>query len=85
MCSSDPQVGTVGAPHENGGWAPHVHVQVMTTLLLSRWDRRDAAPDGNFEGAGEPSRMRVWRSVVPDPSRLLRLAPDAFAPAGTRT
>jgi len=50
-------------------------VQVMTSLLTARWGRADAEPEGNFEGAGEPSRMDVWRSIVPNPSALLRLPP----------
>lgn len=68
-------IGSIGHPEENGGWVPHVHVQVMTSLLTGRWGPADAEPDGNFEGAGEPSRMDVWRSIVPDPSALLRLPP----------
>lgn len=64
-------LGFVGSPEENGGWAPHVHVQVITHLLAARWDDPAAPPDGNFEGAGEPSRMTVWSSIVPDPSALL--------------
>jgi Ser/Thr protein kinase RdoA (MazF antagonist) len=68
-------IGSVGHPEENGGWAPHVHLQVMTSLLTARWGRADAEPEGNFEGAGEPSRMDVWRSIVPNPSALLRLPP----------
>ena len=68
--------------------AGRLHQEVLRALdlgMLARWDRADAVPDGNFEGAGEPSRMAVWRSVVPDPSHLLRLAPDAFSPSATRT
>lgn len=72
-------VGFVGDHTVNGGWAPHLHVQIMTDLLLARWGAVDAEPDGNFEGAGEPSRMAVWRSIVPDASILLRLAPETWA------
>ncbi|MCB9381741.1 MAG: aminotransferase class III-fold pyridoxal phosphate-dependent enzyme [Acidimicrobiaceae bacterium] len=71
-------VGFVGDHTVNGGWAPHTHLQVMTTLLLERWGEADAAPDGNFEGAGEPSRMQVWRSIVPNADLLLRLAPETW-------
>lgn len=68
-------VAYVGDPTVNGGWAPHVHVQVITDLMA----HPDLGPDGNFEGAGEPSRMHLWRSIAPDANLLLRLAPETFA------
>lgn len=71
-------IGFIGDPTVNGEWAPHVHVQVMTHLMAARWHDPHAAPDGNFEGAGEPSRMDVWHSIVPDPIALLRLEPETF-------
>jgi hypothetical protein len=67
-------VAYVGDPTVNGGWAPHVHVQIITDLMA----HPDLGPDGNFEGAGEPSRMHVWRSIAPDANLLLRLAPETF-------
>ena len=68
-------VAYVGDPTVNGGWAPHVHVQVITDLMA----HPDHGPDGNFEGAGEPSRMHLWRSIAPDANLLLRLSPETFA------
>lgn len=64
----------VGDPTVNGGWAPHVHVQLITDLMADP----ELGPDGNFEGAGEPSRMDVWRSIAPDANLLLRLSPETF-------
>ncbi|MEY4174710.1 MAG: 2,2-dialkylglycine decarboxylase, partial [Actinomycetota bacterium] len=69
-------VAYVGDPTVNGGWAPHVHVQIITDLMA----HPDLGPDGNFEGAGEPSRMHLWRSIAPDANLLLRLSPETFAP-----
>jgi 4-aminobutyrate aminotransferase-like enzyme/Ser/Thr protein kinase RdoA (MazF antagonist) len=63
-------VGFIGDHTVNGGWAPHLHVQIMTDLLGNH--------TGNFEGAGEPSRVAVWSSVCPDPNLLLRLTPESF-------
>ncbi len=63
-------VGFIGDHTVNGGWAPHLHVQIMTDLLGNY--------SGNFEGAGEPSRVAVWSSVCPDPNLLLRLTPESF-------
>lgn len=60
----------IGDPSVNGGWAPHVHFQIMTDLM---------GRSGNFEGAGEPSRMAIWRSVCPDPNLLLGLAEETFS------
>lgn len=68
-------VGFIGDHTVNGGWAPHVHVQIMTDLMADP----DTGFDGNFEGAGEPSRMAIWKSLVPDANLLIRLAPETFA------
>jgi len=67
-------VGFIGDHTVNGGWAPHVHVQIMTDLMADP----ETGFDGNFEGAGEPSRMALWRSLVPDANLLIRLAPETF-------
>ena len=68
-------VGFIGDHTVNGGWAPHVHLQIMTDLMADP----ETGFDGNFEGAGEPSRMAIWRSLVPDANLLIRLAPETFA------
>ena len=70
-------VGFIGDHTVNGGWAPHVHIQIITDLMADP----DHGPDGNFEGAGEPSRMRIWHAIAPDADLLLLLAPETFAPA----
>ncbi len=67
-------VGFIGDHTVNGGWAPHVHLQIMTDLMADP----EIGFDGNFEGAGEPSRMNIWRSLVPDVNLLIRLAPETF-------
>ncbi len=67
-------IGFIGDHTVNGGWAPHVHVQIMTDLMADP----ERGFDGNFEGAGEPSRMAIWRSLVPDANLLIRLAPETF-------
>ena len=68
-------VAYVGDHTVNGGWAPHTHVQIITDLMADPV----LGPDGNFEGAGEPSRMHVWRAIAPDANLLLRLSPETFA------
>ncbi len=71
-------VATVGDHRVNGGWAPHVHVQLMTDLLVGD----DGAFSGNFEGAGERSRMSIWQAIAPDANLLLGLAPETFDALG---
>ena len=77
-------VGWIGDHTVNGGWAPHVHVQLMTDLIDGPDAAATLAPPGgrfgNFEGAGEPSRMSVWRSICPNPNLLIRLSPETFDP-----
>lgn len=60
----------VGDWHENGGWAPHLHFQVMSTML--------GRTDGNFVGAGQASLWDVWSDICLDPNLLLRLGADRF-------
>jgi 4-aminobutyrate aminotransferase-like enzyme/Ser/Thr protein kinase RdoA (MazF antagonist)/murein DD-endopeptidase MepM/ murein hydrolase activator NlpD len=67
-------IGWIGADDVNGGWAPHLHVQLIT-------DRLGQA--GEFPGVGQPSLWPVWQQISPDPNLLLRLAPESFAPDQT--
>jgi murein DD-endopeptidase MepM/ murein hydrolase activator NlpD len=54
---------------ENGGWAPHLHVQIITDLL---------ATSGNFFGVGHASLMDVWHDISPDANLLMRLPTSRF-------
>ena len=54
---------------ENGGWAAHLHVQVIGDML-------DQA--GNFFGVGHESLWDVWGDICPDPNLILRLPPGKF-------
>ncbi len=65
-----------GAPPENGGWAPHVHFQVMTDLM---------GLSGDFPGVGEKSRLAVWRSLCLDPNLILDLPEEALRPPQGRS
>lgn len=62
-------LGHVGEFSENGGWAPHLHFQIMTTML---------GLSGNFNGVGEKSLWPVWRQICPDPNLIMQLAPESF-------
>ena len=62
-------IGRIGTEHENGGWAPHLHLQLLTT---------DLGAGCAVHGVGTLAERDVWESVSPDPNLLLGL------PAGVR-
>jgi 4-aminobutyrate aminotransferase-like enzyme/Ser/Thr protein kinase RdoA (MazF antagonist) len=59
----------VGTPDENGGWPPHVHVQVILDLL-----ERDA----DFPGVAYAAERTLWTSLSPDPNLLLGIPAERF-------
>ena len=54
-------LGWTGEPHENGGWSPHLHLQVMHDLLGFTDD---------FPGACTPNDWPVMHALCPDPASL---------------
>ncbi|MEO1320970.1 MAG: aminotransferase class III-fold pyridoxal phosphate-dependent enzyme, partial [Pseudomonadota bacterium] len=61
----------LGGPDQNGGWAPHVHLQLGTT----------DAPGADWPGVVDPDQRDDWCALFPDPAPLLGLAPGhATAP-----
>ena len=60
----------LGDWHENGGWAAHVHFQVMTDMLDQN--------SGNFFGVGHESLVDVWSEICLDPNLILRLPEGVF-------
>ena len=63
-------IADLGDWHENGGWAPHVHFQIITDMLSQR--------RGNFFGVGHESLWDIWQQISPDPNLILRLPDTAF-------
>lgn len=55
---------------ENGGWAAHLHFQIMTDMLEQH--------SGNFFGVGHLSLLDVWKDICIDPNLILRIAPEKF-------
>ena len=53
----------VGEPHENGGWTPHLHIQLILDLLALNED---------FPGVAKPSDSAFWRARSPNPAWLLK-------------
>ncbi len=62
-------IGHIGDWSENGGWAPHLHFQIITDLL---------GQTTNFYGVGHDSLWPVWSQISLDPNLLLQLAPESF-------
>ncbi len=56
-------IGYLGHPEENGNWAPHLHFQVMLSMLGYATD---------FPGVGYFKQIEVWKSVCPDPNLLFK-------------
>jgi 4-aminobutyrate aminotransferase-like enzyme/Ser/Thr protein kinase RdoA (MazF antagonist) len=57
----------LGSRHENGGWPPHLHFQIILDLLKK---------DADFPGVARASERGVWASLSPDPNLLLRIPTD---------
>ena len=54
-------IGHVGTSAENGGWVPHLHFQLMLSMLDN---------DSNFPGVATPNSIQVWKDICPSPSLL---------------
>lgn len=52
----------VGSRDENGGWAPHLHVQLSTDLL---------GQSTELDGVARASQREIWTSISPNPAPLL--------------
>jgi 4-aminobutyrate aminotransferase-like enzyme/Ser/Thr protein kinase RdoA (MazF antagonist) len=55
-------IAVVGAKHENGGWAPHIHAQLYTDLLGKGTD---------VAGVARRSQSDVRESISPNPTPML--------------
>ena len=62
----------LGAPDENGGWTPHLHLQLFTDLLGLGTD---------VPGVVRPSQRSTWRSICPDPNLVVGIPAERFPPA----
>src|SRR5262249_45112178 len=62
-------LGRIGSAHENGGWPPHLHFQIIADLLER---------DENFPGVAAAAERQIWKSLCPDPNLLLGIPLDRF-------
>ena len=56
------RIGRVGSEEVNGGWAPHLHLQLLST---------DLGAGCGVHGVGTLAERDLWESVSPDPNLLL--------------
>lgn len=57
-------IGWLGGPTVNGGWAPHLHFQVIQDM---------SGRDGDHPGVCAASEQAAWLERCPDPNLLLRI------------
>jgi 4-aminobutyrate aminotransferase-like enzyme/Ser/Thr protein kinase RdoA (MazF antagonist) len=60
------QIARLGAPEHNGGWTPHLHLQIICDFL---------GLGSDFPGVATPGRRDVWCSVSPDANLLVGIPP----------
>ena len=58
-------IGFIGGPHENGGWPPHLHFQIILDILGN---------ETNFPGVARPGQKSIWKQLCPDPGLLFNLS-----------
>jgi 4-aminobutyrate aminotransferase-like enzyme/Ser/Thr protein kinase RdoA (MazF antagonist) len=66
-------VGRIGASRDNGGWAPHLHLQIIADTL---------GTSGDFPGVAPANERVVWLSISPDPNLILRFEEGCRGTAG---
>lgn len=57
------KIGELGTSKENGEWSPHLHFQIMLSMMDYKTD---------FPGVTYPKQMDVWKSMCPDPNVLFK-------------
>lgn len=57
-------IGALGNYPENGNWAPHLHFQIMFSLLGYRDD---------FPGVAYFNQLEVWKGLCPNPNLLFKV------------
>jgi 4-aminobutyrate aminotransferase-like enzyme/Ser/Thr protein kinase RdoA (MazF antagonist) len=59
----DGKIGELGTSQENGNWVPHLHFQIMLSLLDYKND---------FPGVAYYNQIDVWKNICPNPNVLFR-------------
>ncbi|CAL2108699.1 hydroxylysine kinase [Tenacibaculum sp. 190524A02b] len=56
-------IGYLGNRKENGSWVPHLHFQIMLSMLNY---------ENDFAGVAFHNEVAVWKSICPDPNLLFK-------------
>lgn len=56
-------IGYLGNSNENGNWVPHLHFQILLSMLDYQFD---------FPGVTYPNQLDTWKSICPDPNLLFK-------------
>lgn len=56
-------IGKIGTEEENGNWAPHLHFQVILSLMNY---------DNDFPGVTYTKQINTWNSICPDPNLFFK-------------
>ncbi len=65
------KIATLGPADVNGGWTPHLHLQIITDMMEL---------DTDFPGVAPASQRDAWRLLCPDPNFIARVPADRFPP-----
>ncbi|MHA1541958.1 MAG: aminotransferase class III-fold pyridoxal phosphate-dependent enzyme [Candidatus Hodarchaeales archaeon] len=63
------RIGSIGDIKDNGGWAPHVHFQIIADIMDYR---------GTYPGVIYEKNRDVWLSICPDPNLILQIPQESF-------
>ncbi|HEX3865806.1 MAG TPA: phosphotransferase, partial [Gemmatimonadaceae bacterium] len=63
------RIAWLGDAAVNGGWTPHLHLQIVVDLLALGTD---------FPGVALPSQRRAWCALCPDPNVIARVPAERF-------
>jgi len=66
----------LGTTAENGGWPPHLHIQLLTALTVDRAE--------DLMGVLPPEDVDLWEGISPNPNAILGLPVNAAAPIAHR-
>ena len=58
------RIGKLGIYQENGNWVPHLHFQLMLSMLNYQND---------YPGVAYFNQIDVWKSICPDPNLIFKL------------
>lgn len=68
-------IALLGDVHENGGWTPHLHFQLISDLLGEK--------GGNYPGICAPCVWDVWKEICPDPNLIMGFIPESMVKPDT--